>query len=228
MGTITESYRTFCDQIPEVLNRFKNLHQVTTENGKIFLRGNLDVVDKDSQYWESYEVEIHHTEGFPFKFPDVYEIGGKIPRIADWHIYEDTLTCCLTVPPLEIIKCLHGITLDSFIESEVLPYFFNQTHRRVEGYYVNGEYSHGYLGILEFFDTELKTRGAVRDIVSLLFKIADSRKPGRADDCFCGRKIKYRKCHRSAYETLSKIGTEKLRIFANYIAKESGNGDLVR
>ena len=222
------SYQEFCNQIPEALQRFEKLKQITCQNGKVFIRGEIDVVDKAGHYWESYKVEIHHADGFPFKFPDVYEVGGKIPRIADWHIYEDSYSCCLTVPPLEMIKCRNGITLVNFIGNEVLPYFFNQTHRREEGYYTNGEYSHGYVGVLEFFETELKTAGDVRATINMLFKIATTRKPDRTHDCFCGKKVKYRKCHRGAYEKLVVIGKEQLMKFANYIAENTGNGDLAR
>jgi len=222
-----ESFEIFCNQIPEAVERFPKLKQACDDAGKIYVRGEIDIIDKEGNFWESFEVEIHHVDGFPFRFPSVFEVGGKIPRIADWHIYQDTLTCCLTVPPLEIIKCRNGITLLDFIQSEVLPYFSNQTHRRVEGFYVNGEYSHGHHGILEFFEAELQTSGDTRKTIDLLFKIANIEKPSRTADCFCGKKNKYRKCHRDAYSKLILIGKAKLLEFANIIASSSGNFDLI-
>lgn len=225
---LTESYQQFCNQVPEALHRFEKLNQRTGQDGKVFIRGEIDIVDKSSHYWESYDVEIHHVDGFPFKFPNVYEVGGKIPRIADWHVNEDSYTCCLTVPPLEMIKCNKGIRLVSFIEHEVLPYFFNQTHRREEGYYAKGEYSHGYVGILEFFESELRTEGDVRATINILFKIAFGRKPDRTHNCFCGKKVKFRKCHRVAYDRLIILGKEQLVKFANYIAEQTENNDLIQ
>lgn len=228
MGTVKDSYEQFCDQVPEALQRFPKLTQVTSQDGKTIIRGEIDIVDKAGHYWESYEVEIHHADGFPFKFPDVYEVGGKIPKNADWHIYEDSKTCCIAVLPEEMIKCRNGIKLSQFIENEVIPYFFNQTHRREEGYYAHGEYSHGYRGMLEFFESELKTTGDPRATISTLFKLATTPKPNRTHNCFCGRKIKYRKCHRAAYEKLVGIGKLQLLKLANYIAERTGNSDLVK
>jgi hypothetical protein len=228
MGTLITSYDIFCSHIPETSQRFGKLCQFNDDNGKIFLRGELDVIDNTGKFWESFEVEIHHVDGFPFKFPDVYEVGGKIPRIGDWHIYEDTHTCCITVPPDELIKCRNGIRLVNFVESEVLPYFFNQTHRRVEGYYVHGEYSHGYHGIIEFFDNELKTGGNIRKVISLISSIANIQKPDRTATCFCGSKSKFRKCHRQAYEKLILIGRDQLIAFASMLAKCTDNLDLIR
>lgn len=160
-------YDVFIQQLPDVEKEYPSLKRELIDQ-KYFLRGELDVVDKNEKHWDTYSVEIHYQEGFPYRFPTLFETGGKIPKIGDWHIYEDTLSCCVKVEPAEIIRCLTGITVLEYIKEEALPYLFNQTHRRIEGYYVNGEYSHGTGGFFEFYSEELKTGNDVANTVSLI------------------------------------------------------------
>jgi hypothetical protein len=97
-----------------------------------------------------------------------------------------------------------------FIAEEVLPYLFNQTHRKVEGYYVNGEYSHGLFGTYEFYAHLLGTGNNVELTMWLMRFIAGSDRPGRTSGCFCGSGRKFRSCHREAYDKLRILGKKKL------------------
>lgn len=201
-------YKLFVAQIPIVLNAYPKLKKREL-NGQFILAGEIDIVDADGKHWETYEVEIHCSKLFPNRFPTLYETGGKIPKIADWHVYEDTLSCCVKILPEEILRCIKGITLEQYVSEEVLPYLFNQTHRKIEGYYVNGEYGHGDRGIYEYYAQILKTCNLGK-IAQLLHGIAISPKPNRTSLCFCGSGIKYRYCHRSSYDKLSLLGKEIL------------------
>ncbi len=210
MGEINSltGYELFLAQIPDVLNKYPKLSKIERDN-KFILAGALDIVDNTGKYWETYDIEIFCSETFPNRFPELYETGCKIPKIADWHIYEDTLSCCVKILPEEILRCLKGITVEQYVTCEVLPYLFNQTHRRVEGYYVNGEYGHGGLGLYEYYSHELKT-GDLEQIAKLLYSIATRPKPDRTSTCFCGSGVKYRYCHRTVYEKFSLLGKELL------------------
>lgn len=201
-------YNLFLDQIPLVLDKYPKLLKIERDN-KFILAGEIDIIDNEGKHWETYTVEIFCSDAFPNRFPDLYETGGKIPKIADWHIYEDTLSCCVKILPEEILRCLKGISVEEYITGEVLPYLFNQTHRRVEGYYVNGEYGHGGLGFYEYYSHELKT-GDLEQIALLLHAIATRPKPDRTSICFCGSGVKYRYCHRAIYEKFSPLGKDML------------------
>lgn len=201
-------YNLFVSQIPAVLDRYPKLVKIERDN-RFILAGKVDIIDKTGKHWETYEIEIHCSALYPNRFPNLYETGGKIPKIADWHIYEDTLSCCVKILPEEILKCIKGITLEQYVTEEVLPYFFNQTHRKVEGYYVNGEYGHGNMGMYEYYSSVLKT-GDLKQIGMLLYNIATRPKPDRTSLCFCGSGEKYRYCHRTSYEKLSLLGKDFL------------------
>lgn len=212
------AYKLFVEQAENAIGSFPQLH-LAFEGDRPMLKGMLHIVDYEGKKWDDYEVEIKATEHFPNRFPDVFETSGKIPKIGDWHINEDTLTCCLTVPPEEIIKCRSGIHLTAFLTNEVLPYFFNQTHRRVEGYYVNGEYGHGIKGLLEYYSEKLNTIGNAEETATLLYLISKKDRPDRTSFCFCGSNKKYRHCHKTAYENLKQVGDDLLEIHAERIWK---------
>ena len=207
---MNKGYEVFVLQLAEAINAFPSLYKFIID-GKEILKGSLDVVDHAGKHWETYEIEIHSTENYPEEFPVLFETSGKIPKIADWHVYEDTHSCCVKVKPEELIRCKKGITVIEFIREEVMPYLFNQTHRRVEGYYVNGEYGHGLFGIYQFYAIELNTGNDIRQTIGLLQFISSNERPGRTMLCFCGSKIKFRRCHRDAFDKLKLIGDDRLQ-----------------
>lgn len=215
-------YDKYVSQLLEAQEFFPSLKEIKV-NGKLVLRGVISIVDRDGIHWEDYEIEIHCTEHFPKEFPRLFEVSGKIPRIADWHVYEDTGSCCTKIPPEEILRCQKGITVAEYIKEEVFPYFFNQTHRRVEGYYINGEYSHGGKGLLEYYSKELKTGSDYNLTLELFRFIATHDKPHRTSYCFCGKKEKFRHCHKGAFEKLKILGFEILKYHYAMMSKTITN-----
>ncbi len=215
-----DSLKIFESQIGLVIEKYPKLHRAITSEGKVILKGELEIVDDCGKFWEAFEVEIHQIIKYPLQFPQVFEVGGKIPRIADWHIYEDTKSCCVAIAPEESIACKKGISLVKFIDDFVLPYFFNQAFRRVEGYYKNGEYSHGIQGIFEFYDETFEAGGNVREVIHLMRKMASTHiKPGRTHECFCGSGSKFRQCHRDGFNQLFDLDRRLILIHADLILK---------
>lgn len=214
------SYEAFLTDIEALVADDAKFHKVVLTDGQTILRGEVPIIDKvDGRVWEKYTVEIHHRPGYPNRFPAVYEVSGKIPQLADWHVNADK-SCCIAVWPEELLKCSSGLDLRRFLDEEVCPYFYNQTHRKIEGYYVNGERGHGAQGILEFYSRELGTKLHSKKTAHLLRFIAKKPRPGRSTYCFCGGGKKFRKCHRSAYDKLWKIGAENLLEHAELISAE--------
>lgn len=199
-GLTMSSYDDFLVQTSIATKEFPKLQLHESNDGKYILRGELDIVGSDNKHWNTFTIEIHHTDLFPKRFPRVFEISNKIPPIPDWHVNSDK-SCCIKVLPEEIIICHSEITLTSFIKDHVLPYFFNQTHRMIEGYYVNGEYSHGIEGIYEAYKKILNLEG-YRKIAELLIEVSRTNRPNRTNLCFCGSGKKYRYCHRDSCDKL--------------------------
>jgi len=209
-------YEQFVSQLDEAIASFPSLSKATLE-GAIILKGILPVIDKEGKHWEDYDIEIHCSKNFPYEFPLLFETSGKIPKIADWHVYEDSLTCCVKVHPEELLRCKKGITVKEYISDEVLPYLFNQTHRRVEGYYINGEYSHGSLGVYEYYANMLNTDTNIKLTLQLMNFIADHERPSRTSMCFCEKRIKFRHCHKGSFDKIKPLGSEQIKRHVSYI-----------
>ncbi|MEK6481661.1 hypothetical protein WJR50_29220 [Catalinimonas sp. 4WD22] len=192
--------------------------RVIEKNDIPIISGELDLVSENEGVKDTYAIEILPTAHYPSRFPLVFETGGRIPRNIDWHIFESTGHCCIKTLPEEILICKNGITLSHFIETEVIPYFFNQTFRRLKGYFLN-ERSHGISGEIEFFKSELITDN-ILDIVKWLQFILQRKEPSRSEKrCFCGSQLMYRHCHREAYRKLAKLGNAELQYFIKKITE---------
>jgi hypothetical protein len=176
---------------------------VIDEYGEKFLKGQLDIVDTTDKLWEIYNVEIKGSEFYPQSFPKLFEVGNAFPKIADWHVNNDG-SCCIDILPNELIICKNGFSVTDFITQFAIPYLANQTYRKREGYYLYGEYSHGIIGKIEFYQSKLKAKSFL-ELLKMLTLIIKGYKPNRTSSCpFC-HKVKFRKCHRDVFQELENI-----------------------
>ena len=199
----------FEQQIVSASAKFNNLKVKLDGDGNQYLSGILDIPDDLGQIAGHFMIEIRHSGGFPYRFPILYEVGGDIPNDIDFHKYSDS-SCCITVPADEILKSANKITVNWFIENEVIPYFANQIFRRQTGHYQN-EYEHGRTGVKQFYETLMKTSDFnlwmkyVRHVF-LNEKINCSRN----ETCFCGSGDKYKRCHLQIFNKLKLIGSQHI------------------
>lgn len=205
----TANYVLFCEQLQSTIRRYPKL-RIKEVDGLQILKGIVDIPNDNNEIVGSFSIEIAFRKEFPYRFPILYEVGGDIPKLADWHKYSNN-SCCLTVEPNEILICKNGINVLFFIENVAIPYFANQVHRKIAGYYKNGEFGHGALGLKQFYSGLLKT--ADENKWREYFEIAFVNKPlriSRNDCCFCGSNIKYKNCHHLIFQNLRLIGGEQV------------------
>lgn len=208
MGSI-EANSLFESEIAAVLEKYPKLLS-TTSTGITILKGEIDLVDEFGKYRDTYSIEVHPVSKFPYRFPYVFETGGRLPRNVDWHVFETDGHCCIKVEPEEILICKPGITLLSFIEQQVMPYFFNQTFRRLNGYFIN-ERSHGLIGVIEYYQ-EIFYEKNIPKLIRLMEFVLNNEEPNRVSMCFCGAKNKYRKCHRDTFRVIHEIGIFNVKL----------------
>lgn len=197
--------KLFEEQLKEVRQHYPNL-AIKEKNGKKYLKGVLDVQNKSNEVAGSFLIEVHYANGFPFRFPTLYETGGSIPNNPDWHKYNDG-SCCITVEPDEKLKCKHGVSVLEFIKKYAVAFLANHIYRRATGMYKNGEYSHGLPGLEEFYVDLLKTNN--KELWHTYFKRTfrnEKFDDARNKPCFCGSGKKYKNCHLQAFNTLRAIG----------------------
>lgn len=196
----------FVLQSEAAMAKHSGLH-LSFENEIPVLSGEIILFDHAGTLIDQYQVEIWLPKAAD-RFPEVFETGGRIPKNVDWHVYETTGNCCIKAPVEERIICSGGITLLQFIDEQLTPYLFNQTFRRMNGYFLH-ERKHGQAGIIDTYLDLFKTDDPNKMFGLLMFVISNPQ-PGRTADCFCGNGIKYRKCHRDIFRALKMVDPDLL------------------
>ena len=195
--------------IEDTLACYPKLNRTSADN-YLYLAGEIDIIDNEGLLRDTYNIEIYPCEKFPYQCPYMKEVGGKIPRNYDWHVFEDTGYCCIKALPEQDVLCYDGLSLVDFVNKEAVPYLFNQTFRRNNGYFLK-ERSHGDKGNLEYYFELLKSVN-IKYVLKVLFFAVGQNEPGRTAVCFCGSGIKYRKCHREIIRKLKKVNPDRLKI----------------
>lgn len=196
-------------QLEMVNQKFFDL-KITNINGQPAIKGILDIPDDNGSKVNGFLIEVLHHDKYPYRFPRLFEVGGDIPNHEDWHKYRDG-QCCITILPDEIIKCKNGIDVTFFIDQYAIPFFANHIHRKITGYYKNGEYGHGSKGLIEFYSSLFKTRN-----YSDWYKWTNeafedyNSKYQRNSQCFCGSKVKFKYCHGRVFLDARSIGKEHI------------------
>lgn len=196
----------FTRQIETFIMEYPNFQKVT-ESGCSYLKGILDIPDDEGNIAGCFSIEIFPTKGFPYAFPKLYEVGGDIPCEADWHKYPDN-SCCLTVSAKEKLICKNGISLLQFVSDIVIPYFANQLYRIQTGKYLQ-EYSHGEVGIWEFYKELFQSDdySIWKRCLEGAFGKANFERNGK---CYCNSGKKYKKCHLTIENEIRAIGKEQI------------------
>ncbi|HEX8332000.1 MAG TPA: hypothetical protein VF622_05215 [Segetibacter sp.] len=216
------NYKIFCNQLEDLINTYPNL-AIKESGGEKYVKGILDVPNDLGDTVGSFLIEIRFAPKFPFRFPDVYEVGGIIPNEADWHKYPDH-RCCLTVEPDEILKCKNSITLKEFVANHVFAFLANYIYRKETGVYKNGDYGHWIIGIHQFYSELLKTKDY--NLWLVYFENVFRHKPYKKDrnvKCFCESDLIFKKCHKLVFDTLREIGEEQVLKDFKTIIKECEN-----
>ena len=198
----------FREQLIDVCQSYPNL-KIVKRDDNVFLKGILDIPNSQGDLINSFLIEIHQTDLFPYRFPKLYEVGDLIPCDVDWHKYSDN-SCCITVPPEEIILCKDGITVIQFITRHAIPYFANQCYRMITGSY-KAEYAHGKQGFLEFYADLMGTTDISKWYLYMEYAFENNRlKFERNISCFCGSGVKFKKCHDRIFDKMRVIGKDTL------------------
>jgi hypothetical protein len=192
--------------LEKVLLRFPKL-QIEEMNKKTCLKGEIDIFDPQGTYWDSYNIKIAVPYGYPYAFPELFETTNKFPHIADRHANPQG-NCCLCSLQEEDITSQKGISIYGFIEKYVIPYLANQTYFDLTGSWANGEYAHGYYGVLQYYQELLEIEN-LQDVYELLTVLKKSNIQ-RNDNCYCGSERKIKHCHLKQYTTFKNISLKRL------------------
>ncbi|MGF1614282.1 MAG: hypothetical protein ACFCVA_10340 [Gammaproteobacteria bacterium] len=129
-----------------VTNRQLDL-QASLVGDEVVISGHFIVTGADGPF-DSFEIEVRFRVDFPLAEPRVFETGGRVPKVADRHIYEGSGRCCTGVWEEAFLNpAVHSIA--GFMDTLVNDYFVSQTYFEVNQSWPYGDRSHGKLGVLE-------------------------------------------------------------------------------
>lgn len=213
-GLLNNGFKLFKEQAHLLAYQFPELKYFEDGNGIPEVAGSLILSDDQGMVIDTYQIRIVCTPDYPLSFPLVYETGGRIPVNIEWHVYPEGHACICSIPD-QIIACNKGITLGDFIDRQVNPYFFNQKHRELHGFFLK-ERSHGDQGNIEFF-IEIFQTNDLQIIAQKLLYIKSNPEPNRVAACFCGSGKKYRHCHRHVFKLFKHLPGNILELFIRFI-----------
>lgn len=179
--------RTICEKYPDL--------RLVVENGKPLFRGSFPVVH-DGEVLDRFLIEISFPEGIT-KVPVIHEIGGRIPRTLDRHMYPSGAICA-EVPELTLLR--GGFSLLSYLDGPVHNFFLGQSLVERGEQWPFGQWEHGKSGLIQAYGELLGQR--------------DEQKIRRYLDCLSHKKVKghwpcpcdsgkpIRQCHVAVLRTL--------------------------
>ncbi len=187
-------------QIEEVLQKYPSLSFVKSDNQFV---GEIIVDSEDN---DEYLIQIDISP-FPERFPNVKEIGERIPPKGHRHIYEDTGCCCFTTLANEQVLLKTKInSLLKFVDQIVIKYLQNNSFYEINNRYKNGEYLHGGPGTLQGYK-DILNLPYYQIPLALILRIENRKFDRRAPCYFCGNK-KMRKCHLHNFRKLYLVDDE--------------------
>lgn len=217
------------DEVHEVVARYPALRQASAS----VLEGVIDIhhqhgaiVRRDSF---SIRLTAHHGTS---RLPALQEVGGRSRAIVLKHGFEDVRalhqnsdgTACVCVKQEETARFPPGARLLTFVEQLAIPYLYGLSYVDEFGEWPWGEYSHGGLGLLEYY-ADNPAPDAKQELEEVLASLkADIkwpgyhrqlRRPSSKRACICGSGKAFGKCHRRAWHGLKSFVSALLRVGLN-------------
>jgi hypothetical protein len=161
---------------------------------------------KEKTIKEAYDVEIKVTKEFPYVLPAVKETGGRVPKVADNHVYTDTGFLCLGTEMACVTKAINSRSLLKFVNEQVVPFLGGYAYCcRYGGGWPYGELSHGSQGIVEYYrdyfgvnDNEL-----ILSFIRMALEWNETRWD-KSTECMCKSGEKLGVCHYELVRAMSK------------------------
>ncbi len=174
----------------DISSDFPNLN-VYVEGDTVFVRGDFPIKYEDT-IPDRYKIEIEVPYDYPDSIPVVRDIGGRIPRTPEFHMFSDG-RCCLFVPDAKEEVLPKGSSFLDFLNGPVRNFFLGQALVFRGQPWPFGERAHGLNGIMEYL-TELVGTPDLQTIVNYLNYMSRPNVKGHWP-CPCGSGKCLRNCH---------------------------------
>jgi hypothetical protein len=132
--------------------------------------------------------------------PQLFELGGRIPRTHDRHIDDNCGKCCVMATDEFPFRYPGGCDLLTFVRGPVRDFLVSQAHYEQHGKWPFEPRSHGLAGRLEFYAEQVGSKNAGIGLRVCMLVAAAST--SRHIECPCGSGRLLRKCHRAEIRRL--------------------------
>ena len=195
-------------QISEVNAKYPELHHYY-RNGISIIRGDLHFIAayNSVSVEDIYTIKIEVPENYPDEMPRVYEESSIVE--ANYHTNDDGTLCLGTAMELRL-KLIPNVTILSFIDQLLVPYFYRYTYIKRFGKEPWGERPHCLSGVFHFYREFFAINDDLK-VVNLLRAICIRQYKGH-HRCYCGSGQIFRKCHGSFLINLDNIGFKQMLI----------------
>ncbi len=227
MGILSGTLVFSDEEVSSVTARYSNLKRINSGT----IEGILDfeAIYEEYTLTDSFQIKITAENPHSDRIPALYEIGGRTQLIAkkrrltdirDLHCNLDG-SACVCVKQLEKQKFPRGSDLFVFVEELAVPYLFELSYYESHKKWLWGEYSHGNLGLLEFYadDHSPQTVEGVSEILQIMCKGENWKdyhrqfcRPSAKRPCLCGSRKSFGKCHPKAWSGLRQLNSEIKRL----------------
>ena len=172
---------------------------------------------------DEYKIEVVFQNSEHSNLPQVYERGSKIEAVAkkrdlkleDLHI-NPSGAVCLCIRENESYNFPKGFNLRDFFNNLVIPFFYSQSYFEKNNSWPWGQYSHGILGLLEWYaERRETTKNKIEKFITQLPKYPlwqecrqRLKQKGKIKGhhlCVCGSSEKFRNCHKQVFDGLWKL-----------------------
>jgi len=171
-------------------DHYPTLHLVY-QNGRNLIQGSFPV-QINGIIVSHYLIEIELPRGYPKTPPSIKEIGSRVPRDIDRHVFNSD-NLCLFLPEERAKYWPVGSTIIDYLDGPVNDFFISQLHFEKTGKWPFGERRHGILGIMDYYSEELDTTDP--EIILRCLDYLRKKQPKGHWYCYCGSGKRLRDCH---------------------------------
>jgi len=188
----------FCNKIdlPFFLQLQKSMAIKPFKNEFICIEGQYNFTASIEKYGvikDSFNIRILLSNKFPKEIPEVYEIGNRIPRNPDYHIYKNGLFCLGS--PFRLLLILSDVhKINEFAERCINPYLYSISYKLSNGgKFVIGELDHGIYGEISDYIEIFGLKNA-RQVLSTIKCLGMKKRRANKLPCPCGCNKRLGKC----------------------------------
>lgn len=172
------------------------LMQITSlQNNALTLQGKYTLHAKmpdGPELQETFHLKIVVPANYPKDIPKVYELGKRIPRIADNHIYDSDNFCMGSPLRLKMMLSKQS-SLSDFSEKILAPFLYSFCYKEKYGKYPYGELAHNTPGLVDDYINLFKVRGK-EEVLRALEALSCKRRIANKILCPCSCNQRLNKC----------------------------------